>query len=71
MAHKKRIEKKISIHTEKKKEKKCPGYRHYSSLAPSGGLRVANGGMCDDRDSEARWVWVQIVFILSLDRSAL
>jgi hypothetical protein len=43
----------------------------YSSLASSGGLRAADGGTREDKDSEAQRVWVQRVSISSHDRSTL
>jgi hypothetical protein len=43
---------------QKKEEgKRRSGYYHYSPV-PSGGLRGANGGILNDRDSEAWWVRV-------------
>jgi hypothetical protein len=55
----------------KKNEKRCPGYQHYSSSTPSGGLRAADDGTLDDRDSEVRWVHVQRTSISLRIRSAL
>jgi hypothetical protein len=37
-----------------KKERRHPGYQHYSSSTPSGGMQAADGGTHDDRDSEAQ-----------------
>jgi hypothetical protein len=55
----------------KKEKRRRSGYRYYSSPAPSGGLRVADEGTRDDRDSQALQDQVQRVSISSLDRSAL
>jgi hypothetical protein len=51
-----------------KKERRHPGYRHYSSLTLSGGLQAADGGTFDNRDFKARWVRAERVSISSLDR---
>jgi hypothetical protein len=55
----------------KRERKRHSSYHHYSSSAPSGGLRVADGGTLDDKDSEARRVQAQRVSISSFIRSAL
>jgi hypothetical protein len=38
----------------KQKKKRHLSYHHYSSPAPSGGIRAIDGGTLDDRDSEAQ-----------------